>query len=275
MLLTRPQAAARAASPLVLFGLDFDHLSMADAVSRIDAYIQSGAPRIVFTANVAMLMQWRKSSTLRWIYQDTDLLTIDGMALVYASRLLGRPAQGPVSGSALFFEVMSLARAKGYRVFLLGADGESLQAARKRLEQAYHPLRIVGMHDGYFGCDGSAAVADAVRAAQPDILLLGTSSPIKEDFAWTYRDHMNVPVTIGVGGMFDIMAGRYRLAPACVRILCLEWLWRLAQEPRRLCRRYARTNSEFLCLLAGELIGSRVRRPARRLTLRLIRRVTT
>jgi N-acetylglucosaminyldiphosphoundecaprenol N-acetyl-beta-D-mannosaminyltransferase len=274
MTLPREHVEGNSDSSLVLFGLPFDNLSMADAVTRIDAYIQSGSPHMVFTANVAMLVHWRKSPWLQQIYRDTDLLTIDGMALVYAARLLGRPVRGSLSGSELFFGIMSLAREKAYRVFLLGADAETLQAARMRLESIYFPLEIVGAHDGYFRQENSAEIADLVRAAQPDILFLGMSSPLKEDFASTYRDHMQVPFILGVGGMFDIMSGRYRLAPRCIRVLCLEWLWRLVQEPRRLCRRYATTNSLFLCMLVGEIFTVRVTTPARLLVGRLIRRVT-
>jgi N-acetylglucosaminyldiphosphoundecaprenol N-acetyl-beta-D-mannosaminyltransferase len=264
---------SRLANRLVLFGLPFENITMKGAISRIDTYVRSGSAHVVFTANVAMLMQWRRSPRLQRIYQDADMLTIDGMALIYASRLLGTPARESVSGSALFYEVMSLAREKGYRVFLLGADTDVLHAARERLEADYHPVRIVGMHHGYFGSERSAAVADLIRDAKPDILLLGMSSPLKEEFAWTYREHMQVPFTLGVGGMFDITAGRYQLAPGLVRFLCLEWLWRLMQEPRRLWRRYATTNSRFLWLLAGEIVRTRIRPPIRRLASRSVRKL--
>jgi N-acetylglucosaminyldiphosphoundecaprenol N-acetyl-beta-D-mannosaminyltransferase len=259
-----PAGARPSPDPRVLFGLPFDNLSMREAVSRIDDYIRSGTPHLVFTANVAMLVQWHRSASLRRIYEDTDLLTVDGMALVYAARLLQTPVKEPVSGSSLFFEIMSLARMREYRVFLLGADADVLCAARRRIERTYHPIRIVGAHHGYFGDSRRREIADLIAGAKPDILLLGISSPLKEQFAWTYRDHMNVPLIVGVGGMFDIVAGRWRRAPAWVQAMCLEWLWRLAHEPRRLWRRYASTNTIFLGLLAREMFRARIAGPAAR-----------
>jgi N-acetylglucosaminyldiphosphoundecaprenol N-acetyl-beta-D-mannosaminyltransferase len=249
-----PGGGVRRPAPEVsLFGLCFDNLSMAEAVRRMDGYVRSGEPHLVFTPNVAMLIEWRRCARLKQIYRDVDLLTVDGMARLYASRLLGRPLTESLSGSSLFFQVMSLASAKGYRVFLLGARRGVLTAARSRLEAAFRPLHIVGTHHGYFGGERGGEVADLIRGARPDILLIGMSSPAKERFAWTFRARMNVPLVLGVGGMSDIAAGCRRAAPAWVRTACLEWLWRLAQEPRRLWRRYATSNTLFLWLLAREV----------------------
>ena len=217
---------------------------------------------MVFTPNVAMLVAWRRSASLQRIYLDTDLLTVDGMALWYASRLLRTPVRESLSGSLLFSDVMSMARAKGYGVFLLGARDDALGAAHRQLAAAYHPVRIVGAHHGYFSMEQGREIADLIRAAQPHILLLGMSSPLKEQFAWSFRHYMNVPLVLGVGGMFDIAAGYRRAAPAWVRVACLEWLWRMAQEPRRLWRRYATTNTLFLWLLARELFRPRAAGPA-------------
>jgi N-acetylglucosaminyldiphosphoundecaprenol N-acetyl-beta-D-mannosaminyltransferase len=257
---------------LVLFGLPFNDMSMCEAVKRLNEYINSDTSHIVFTVNVAMLVQWHRSPLLQRIYQESDLLTIDGMALVYASRLLRAPACEALSGSLLFYEIMALAQAKGYTIFLLGAEVNVLHAARKRLEQNYGPARVVGMHDGYFEKAQAPDVIRLINAARPDILLLGMSSPLKEQFASTYRDQMRVPLILGVGGMFDIVAGRRRLVPAWIRVLCLEWLWRLSQEPRRLWWRYATTNSIFLCWLAREMISCWVVAPVSRRVVRLGRR---
>jgi N-acetylglucosaminyldiphosphoundecaprenol N-acetyl-beta-D-mannosaminyltransferase len=249
--------AWRKPDKVALFGLSFDNLSRQQAMHRLDSYVQSGAPHMVFTPNVAMLVAWRRNASLQRIYCDTDVLTVDGMALWYASRLLGTPIKESLSGSLLFFDVMSMARAKGYSVFLLGAQDDVLEAARRQLAEAYHPVHIVGAHHGYFSSEQGQEIAELIRAAQPDILLIGMSSPLKEQFAWSFRHHMNVPLVLGVGGMFDIAAGYRRAAPDWVRAACLEWLWRTAQEPRRLWRRYATTNTLFLWLLAREMLRLR------------------
>jgi N-acetylglucosaminyldiphosphoundecaprenol N-acetyl-beta-D-mannosaminyltransferase len=237
-----------------LLGLRFDDVDRVQALDRLDEYIRSGEPHLVFCANVSALVMWRRSTLLQQVYQETDLLTVDGMALYYASHLLRTPVRQSVSGSLLFWDLLGLCESRGYRVFLLGAQQEVLGRAVSRLARLHPSLRVVGSHHGYFRHENELEVAEGIRQANPDVLLLGMSSPLKERFAWTHRERMGVPVALGVGGMFDIAAGLHRRAPVWVQVACLEWLWRMGQEPRRLWKRYATTNSVFLMLLARELI---------------------
>ncbi|MDQ1295298.1 MAG: N-acetylglucosaminyldiphosphoundecaprenol N-acetyl-beta-D-mannosaminyltransferase [Actinomycetota bacterium] len=237
-----------------LFGLQFDDVDRVQALDRLDEYIRSGEPHLVFCANVSALVMWRRTPLLRRVYRETDLLTVDGMALYYASRLLRTPVRQSVSGSFLFWDLLGLCESRGYRVFLLGARQEVLGRAESRLARLHPALRVVGSHHGYFSHENELEIAEEIRETNPDVLLLGMSSPLKERFAWTHRERMGVPVALGVGGMFDIAAGLHRRAPAWVQVACLEWLWRMGQEPRRLWKRYATTNSVFLALLARELI---------------------
>jgi N-acetylglucosaminyldiphosphoundecaprenol N-acetyl-beta-D-mannosaminyltransferase len=241
-----------------LFGLPFDAVDRTEALARITDYVRSGRPHLVFCANVSCLSQWRRDPLLQRVYRQTDLLTVDGMALYYASRLLGTPVPDAVSGSDLFDDVLAAAERAGYRVYFLGARPDVLERAVRRVRQRHPALPVAGWRDGYFGPAEEAGVVAAIRAAAPDVLLLGISSPKKERFAWQHRDALGVPVVLGVGGMFDIAAGLRSRAPAPVRRLCLEWAWRLAQEPRRLLRRYTVTNAEFLLLLARELVRTRL-----------------
>jgi N-acetylglucosaminyldiphosphoundecaprenol N-acetyl-beta-D-mannosaminyltransferase len=248
------------AARVELLGVGFDYLTTRQCVDAVAAYVDGGAPRVLWTPNVAVLVESRTDGSLRTAWESADMVTVDGMGLYYGSRLLGKPAPEAVSGSVLFFELLALARDRGLSVFFLGAEDDVVRAAGAWAQATYHPLRVAGVHHGYFGPARAADVAESIRRSAPDILLVGMSSPLKERFVSAYRDEMGVPVTLGVGGMFDIAAGRRRLAPAVVRVLCLEWLWRLAQEPRRLWRRYAVTNTVFLGLLMRELARSRRRR---------------
>ena len=217
----------------------------------------------MWTPNVAVLVESRQDESLRTAWESADLVTVDGMAIYYSSHLLGTPVPEAVSASLLFFELLALARDKGLSVFLLGAEDEVVRAASAWAAATYRPLRIAGVHHGYFEPDRAGEVAELIRRSAPDILLVGMSSPLKERFVQAHRDAMGVPVTLGVGGMFDIAAGRCRLAPKLVRKMCLEWLWRLAQEPRRLWRRYAVTNTVFLGLLLREIARLQLAQRAR------------
>ena len=231
---------------------------MRECVSVIEAFVGEAVPRVVMTANVSTLIAARRDESLRAAWMSADLVTVDGMALYYSSLLLGTPVPQAVSGSLLFFEVLALARDRGLRVFFLGAEPAAVLAASEWAAATYAPLSVAGIHHGDFDPARGDEVAELIRRSGADILFVGMSSPLKERFIDTHRLAMGVPVSIGVGGMFDIAAGRRRLAPKVVRTLCLEWLWRLAQEPRRLWRRYAVTNTAFLGLLLREILRVRL-----------------
>jgi N-acetylglucosaminyldiphosphoundecaprenol N-acetyl-beta-D-mannosaminyltransferase len=239
-------------------GLCFDDLTLTEALSQIERFIQERTPCKIFTPNVALLIWSRKDPFLRDVYRSCDIVTVDGMAIYYALHLVGTPVKASLSASLLFYPLLRIAEEKGHGVYLLGAKEQVLQAAVHNLRQQFPALRILGAHHGYFDVDNASDVVADIRRAAPDILLLGMSTPMKERFADRYLTAMNVPVTLGVGGMFDIAAGIARFAPTWVRRLCLEWLYRLLQEPRRMWKRYLTTNCAFLWLLQKELIRRRL-----------------
>jgi len=243
-------------------GLRFDDLSLREALDTIEGFVRERTPRKIFTPNVALLMWSRIDPFLRRVYRSCDVVTVDGMAIYYALHLVGDPVQVCLSASLIFHPLLRLAQARGYGVYLLGAKEPILLQAVDNLRRQFPGIRIVGAHDGYFDVDNAGAVVADIRRARPDILLLGMSTPVKERFAERYLQEMGVPVTIGVGGMFDIAAGVARFAPPWIRRLCLEWLYRLVQEPRRLWRRYLTTNFAFLWLVQREFVRRRLLRRA-------------
>ena len=247
------------ARPRVEFlGLGFDDLTLAESLDRMEEFIREGKPRRIFTPNVALLMWSRQDRFLHDVYRSCDMVTVDGMAIYYALHLVGTPVRESLAASLMFYPLLERARDKGYGVYLLGAKESVLQDAVRNLQQQYPGLRIVGSRNGYFDIDNAADVAEHIREARPDILLLGMSTPMKERFATKYLEAMNVPVTLGVGGMFDIAAGIATFAPKWIRVLCLEWFYRLVQEPRRMWKRYLTTNIPFLWLVQKELVRRRV-----------------
>jgi N-acetylglucosaminyldiphosphoundecaprenol N-acetyl-beta-D-mannosaminyltransferase len=239
-------------------GLCFDDLTLAETLHRIERFIQERTPRKIFTPNVALLVWSRKDPFLRQVYRSSDIVTVDGMAIYYALHLVGTPVRESLSASLMFYPLLGLAEQKGHRVYLLGAKEEVLRAAVRNLERQFPALRIVGARNGYFDVDAASDVVEDIRRAKPDILLLGMSTPLKERFAEKYLTAMGVPVTLAVGGMFDIAAGVAKFAPVVIRKLCLEWLYRLLQEPRRMWRRYLTTNFVFLWLVQKELVRRRL-----------------
>ena len=143
---------------------------------------------------------------------------------------------------------------RGYGVYFLGARDEVVRAVVARATKEHPRLRVAGFHHGYFfdGPEQSAAVVDAVRAARPDILFVGISSPRKEYWLSDNLAELGVPFSMGVGGSFDVYAGLTRRAPEWMQRVGLEWFYRFAQEPTRMWRRYLLGNAEFLRLVYRE-----------------------
>ena len=153
------------------------------------------------------------------------------------------------------------AEANGKSVYILGARADVLERAVAELRRRHPRLRIAGYRDGYFRPDEDGDVADAIRAAGPDLLFVAMSSPRKEYFLGEQGPRIDRIFAMGVGGAIDVMAGETRRAPMWMQRLGLEWLFRLVQEPGRLLRRYATSNARFAFLVAAEWLRRRRRAP--------------
>jgi N-acetylglucosaminyldiphosphoundecaprenol N-acetyl-beta-D-mannosaminyltransferase len=205
----------------------------------------------------------QRDSELRRIVEVCELVSADGQAVVWASRLLGDPLPERVAGIDLMQELFALAERRGFRIFILGAKAEVLDQARERIMAKHPRLQLVGMRDGYFTEAQEAEVAAQVRDTRPDILFVAISSPRKEYWLGRYGRKIDVPFVMGVGGAIDVIAGITRRAPDPLQHLGLEWAYRLAQEPGPFCPRYVVTNLRFGWLLAGALVRGLLGRGAR------------
>jgi N-acetylglucosaminyldiphosphoundecaprenol N-acetyl-beta-D-mannosaminyltransferase len=235
-------------------GIRLDALSMRQVVGRIDRAVRERTPMMISVVNVAKLVNMRRDRLLRECVQSGDLVVADGMPLVWLSRLKGHPLPERVAGIDLMFRLFDLADRQQRRVFLLGARPEALERVVAIARRDYPGMTIAGFHHGYFAEHEQQTVAQAVRDAQADILLVAMSSPKKELFLARWSAFMQVPVCHGVGGSFDVMSGLTRRAPRWMQRLGLEWLYRFIQEPRRMWRRYLVTNSIFLAWAVGDVL---------------------
>lgn len=247
-----PRARAR------VLGCEIDRIDMGEAIAVCEAAIESRGSAQHIAVNVAKLMAMREDQNLRVSVSQCELVTADGQPLVWASRLLGDPLPSRVTGIDLMEALLARAAAKGYTVYILGATHDVLERAVARMRRDFPELQLAGYRDGYYDDAEEAVVAESIAAARPDILFVAMSSPRKEYFIGRYRQRMGVPLMMGVGGAIDVFAGIRRRAPALLQRLGLEWLFRLAQEPRRLLRRYLTTNTGFIVLLSSELMRGRL-----------------
>ncbi len=239
---------------LDFLGLEFDSVTVCEAVDRMEQAIRQRRIIRIACVNVALLMWARSSPRLQRIYRKCDLLVADGMGIYYGSRLLGHPTPAITNAILLMNELVRRAAVTGYRVYLLGTKKEILDVAVARLRRDHPTLEIVGQRDGFFSNDEESDVVRDIAGARPDVVLIGISSVRKDEFLDRQLVALGVPVCLGVGGALDVLAGVYRLAPEPVRRAGLEWLYRLAQEPRRLWKRYLTTNAMFGCLLIAGFV---------------------
>ncbi|WP_042364457.1 WecB/TagA/CpsF family glycosyltransferase [Streptacidiphilus neutrinimicus] len=238
-----------------VLGVDLDPLTLTQAVDACARAAGEGRRLEVGVVNAAKLVTMRKDRRLAEAVTGCDLVLADGQAVVWASRLLGVPLPERVAGIDLFQRLLAVAEERGLSVYFLGARREALDAMLARLAERHPRLRVAGARDGYFTDDEQPQVADAIAASGAQLLFLGMTSPKKELFTAAYGERTGVRVVHGVGGSFDVLAGVTRRAPEMWQRLGLEWLYRVAQEPRRLGRRYLVTNTQFALMTARAMLA--------------------
>lgn len=244
-----------------LLGLTFDGVTMDEAVGRCVAWCAAPrAPHVVITANASHLCMMRRDPLLRAACQAGDLVVADGMSVVWAFRLAGLRLPERVAGVDLMARLMSAGAERRLRVYFLGARREVVARLAEDCASRYPGLVVAGFRDGYFPASDQESVAEEIRRRSPHLLFIGMPSPIKEVWCERYRRHLDVPVMMGVGGSFDVLAGYIRRAPTWVQSIGMEWFWRLMMEPRKLWRRYLTTNGEFLWLAGREALARRLGR---------------
>jgi N-acetylglucosaminyldiphosphoundecaprenol N-acetyl-beta-D-mannosaminyltransferase len=232
-----------------LLGLPLDVLSVESTLDQIETFVASGAPHQHVVVNAAKIVQAQQSSDLAEVIRSCDLINADGMAVVWAGRLLGVPIPERVAGIDLMDDVLGRAAQHGWRVYFLGARQEIVDEVVRR-EQVRHPgLVVAGQRDGYWTRDEEPEVVAAIAATRPDVLLVAMPSPMKEQFLSRHKATLAVPFVMGVGGSFDVVAGKVTRAPVWMQKAGLEWSFRMMQEPRRLAKRYVVGNSKFVMLV--------------------------
>jgi N-acetylglucosaminyldiphosphoundecaprenol N-acetyl-beta-D-mannosaminyltransferase len=193
------------------------------------------------TANLDFLTIAERDQEFRQTINSADLAVADGMPLVWLSRLRGQPLPERVTGVDLVDACCELAAAAGQGVFLLGAGPGVAQAAAERLQERHPDLRIVGMITPPMGPlkrKENARIVRTIQDAAPGFLFVALGAPRQDLWIRTHLEELNVPVAMGVGCVFDLLAGVSNRAPAWMQSAGLEWLYRLVREPRRLWRRY-------------------------------------
>jgi len=239
---------------LELFGLNFNNLSFNEALNKITFLIDCNKKIVIFTANVAHITKMHEDPNIRNIYYKADLILNDSQVLYFASRMLGKPLKGKISGSDLLPALCKVASLKGYHIFFLGGRNNSSHYAAEKLKQTYKSVQIVGTISPAFGFEKEAYEVDKIikeiNKIKPQILFIGLGFPKQEVFINEYRDRLNVNLIIGIGASFEFASSIIKRAPKWMQDFALEWLYRLIKEPKRLWKRYLFSNTLFILLFA-------------------------
>jgi N-acetylglucosaminyldiphosphoundecaprenol N-acetyl-beta-D-mannosaminyltransferase len=225
-----------------LMRLPLDQISEAGAIAYVIDSLEHGRGGWVITANLDFLCQFRARPQLLELFEQADLVVADGMPLVWASRLQGTPLPERVAGSELVWSLTAEAALSGRSVCLLGDEPDVREAAERRLCALYPGLRVADSYSPPLGFEDDPAELEHIRArllaTRPDIVYVALGFPKQEKLIEQLRADLPTTWFLGVGCSLSFIAGRVRRAPGWATRLGLEWLHRLAQEPRRLAKRY-------------------------------------
>ena len=222
-----------------VLGVPVDCVTMEESVDWVDSMMTSQHPCTIIAVNPEKVMRAQRDGKLLDQLRAADLLIPDGIGIVLAARLLGLGHAERVPGAELMPKLCERAASKGYTVFLFGASAEVNQQAFAVLKERYPGIRIVGSQHGYVTEENMPAIVARINECQPDILFVALGSPKQELWMTRYLPSLKIKVCQGVGGTFDVIAGRVKRAPLAFRALHLEWFYRLLSKPDRILRQTA------------------------------------
>jgi len=216
-----------------------DAVTMSEAVHTVEGFIATPKPHLIATANAEMVMMAQKDKELAYILNQADLVVPDGAGVVWAARYNGYPIAERVAGFDLVQQLMMQAAKKKYRIYLFGGAPGIAEKAKLEAEAKYSGINIVGTRHGFFSPEEEAQIITSIQSAKTDILLVALGVPKQEKWLSKHLNDLKVPVAIGVGGTFDVMAGVMQRAPLWMQRANLEWLFRLFLQPQRVLRMLA------------------------------------
>lgn len=233
-------------------GAPMDTITMYETLQIAEHAMRTRTRLQHVVVNVAKLVNMQKDENLRHDVSTSDIINIDGMGVVWGARLCGHDVPKRVSGVDIMENMLALCTEKGFRPYFFGAKEAVLQQAVDNIKKQYPGIDIAGWRNGYFSAEEEEGIIGDIAASNADCLFIAISSPTKERLLSEYKDVINVPFLMGVGGSIDIKAGITKRAPLWMQKIGMEWFYRLMQEPRRMFKRYWVTNSRFLLLLFKE-----------------------
>jgi len=228
--------------------------SMPDTLAYIEVHIDALRGKYICVSNAHTTVMSYENQHYRRIQNSAAMALPDGAPLSKYSRAVGFRDAERVTGPDLMVELFRVSGQKGYRHFFYGSTQDTLDDMKKALQRDYPDMVIAGMYAPPFRALTKEEDQEAIRQindAKPDFIWVGLGAPKQEEWMYAHRGKLNA-VSIGVGAGFDYLAGHIKRAPKIMQVFCLEWLYRLLQDPKRLWKRYVTTNVKFIKYIVRE-----------------------
>lgn len=240
-----------------LFDINITNITMIEAIDTIINLVKTNQRGYVVTPNVDHIVKLQQDKRLKEIYEHATLVLADGMPIVWASHLLGKPLVEKVSGSDLFTEFAPHAAREKIKLFFLGANPGVAQRAKEKLCEQYPGLEVCGIYSPPYGFEKddqeNQRIIEMINQSGAQVLFVGVGAPKQEYWIYNHVDKLkNVNVCLGIGASFDFVAGSVERAPKWMQQSGLEWFYRLMKEPKRMWKRYLVEDARFLPIFMGE-----------------------
>ena len=216
-----------------VLGVNINIVTMQVAVQDACKSIALSRKMIIITANPEIVMLCKNDNYYRKIVNSADAVFADGIGVVWAGRYLGYKVSERVTGFDFTMELFKAAEKNGYSIFLLGAQDGVAQAAMENIWQKHPKVKFVGYRHGFFSEEEIPEIITEINTAKPDILLVALGAPKQEKFIFENKDKLSCKIFLGIGGVFDVLAGKSKRAPVIWQKLGLEWFFRLCMQPQR------------------------------------------
>lgn len=233
-----------------LFNIGVSNLTMDETIHHIHRAIVNNQQIHYADINAEKVVILQNDKILFDIYESTSIVNIDGQAVFWAAKILKKPIKERVTGVDLMGNLVEFAAKNKYTIYLLGAEESVISKLAEIYEKKHGFELIVGYRNGYFETKDEQEIIDDINSKKPNILFVGMTSPKKELFLDRNKNNLkNVNFIMGVGGSFDVYAGKVKRAPKWMQKSGLEWFYRVLQEPKRMWKRYLIGNTKFILLL--------------------------
>ncbi len=219
-----------------ILGAQVDRVTMEEALDRFEQMLKTPGVSLIVTPNSEILDNATKNPLLMETINTADLVIPDGIGLVYASKMMKQPLKERVTGIDFSWNALNRLAELGGRAYFFGSRPGVAELAAQRVMEQIPGLTVAGFHDGYFKPEDEAAIVEDINASGADFLLVALGSPKQELFVKRHEKELQPRVAIGVGGSLDVWSGTLKRAPQFYLDHGLEWLYRIAQEPKRIKR---------------------------------------